>query len=98
MWLCLGPGLLIRIDCFEVRLVIIWQQNEDISQTAEGIYIDSVFKAQVDMYQIVTQIDKCDSMSRLTLLLSLSSTFHATVKLLDLQLLQAEAHGQVSAM
>lgn len=43
------------------------------------------------MYQIVTQIDECDSMSRMTLLLSLSSTFHATVKLLDLQLLQAEA-------
>lgn len=51
------------------------------------------------MYQIVTQMDKCDSMSCLTLLLSLSSTFHATVKLLDLRLqLQAEAHGQVSGM
>lgn len=42
------------------------------------------------MYHTVTQIDICDSKSRLTLLLSLSSTFHATVKLLDLQLLLAE--------
>lgn len=48
------------------------------------------------MYQIVTAADECDSVSRLTLLLSLSSTFHATVKLLDLQLLQTEAHGRVS--
>lgn len=50
------------------------------------------------MYHVVTQIDKCDSMSRLTLLLSLSSTFHASVKSHDLQLLQAEARGQVSGM
>lgn len=97
-------GTLIRIDCFEVSLVIIWLRT----QTAEGFffffrrqraYAGSVFKKlYVDMHPIVARIDKSDSMSRLTLLLSLSSTFHATVKLLDLQLLQAEAHGQAGGM
>lgn len=54
---------------------------------------ETLLSKRKDMYQILIE-DKYDSLSRLTLLLRLSPTFHATMKLLDSQLLQADAHGQ----